>query len=140
MVRRWVARVIATYRSWPPAGDWSRIPAGSASTTRSNSRPLAWPTVSSATGESSTSARSPGTAAGSAWASSAIRLPGAMTASRPPSLHLGELFLHHAGDGGETLDRARRHALLADGLGRALAGATAASTSAASAMISVGVR
>src|SRR5690349_1243395 len=66
MVRRWVARVIATYRSWPPAGDWSRIPAGSASTTRSNSRPLAWPTVSSATGESSTSARSPGTAAGSA--------------------------------------------------------------------------
>ena len=34
-----------------------QMPAGSTSTTRSNSRPLAWPTVSRATGESSTSAR-----------------------------------------------------------------------------------
>src|ERR1700761_2906791 len=61
------------------------MPAGSASTTRSNSRPLAWATVSRATGESSASARSPGTAPGTWAASSAMRAAGAMTARRPSS-------------------------------------------------------
>src|SRR3984957_6228887 len=60
---RWVALVIATYRSLRPRGDSPRIWAGSAISTESNSSPLAWLTVSTTTCLSrsgpSTSAASP---------------------------------------------------------------------------------
>jgi hypothetical protein len=61
------------------------MPAGSATTTRSNSSPFAWETVRRAAAASSDSGWSPGIASGTAADRAGIRASGAMIARRPPS-------------------------------------------------------
>jgi len=133
------------------------MPAGSASTTRSNSSPFACGTVSSAAGESRDSGRSPVIASGIAAASSATRASGAITARRPLSappmsarsartvsateVANGEYGAARpaAAGGGTRITRGGVPSERTES-GGCSPGATAASTSAATTMISAGVR